>query len=421
MKKTFIKIKSLLSGLILTLSTSFAAIILFSSTTHAAGVFTFTGAACSTNCNWSTAGNWSGNAAPSGSDSGDIIVISNTTNTSPIDDISGLSISGLYLASTSGGSNDLVLNVPITVSGTISNVYNGNVGAIPTIEGASPGQTITLGADTAVNYSGSSGSLDLGSIDKTDTIALAGHTLTYSDIGTAPGIIASYVTITGNGTVNYNTNGSEMQLYGNSSYTGTTNVNTSGSTLPVNDLSGGNAFGSSTINVSSVSGIAFSPPTPANLSITNQINIAGSANGANVTSLEFSNSGYTINFPHITLNGNTRFGNSGGTANLAGITTNGFCIEYLSGASSNPDGPSNGIAAGTLDGPSNGFLNGPTGCIVNTSVGGSVATTSAKAPNTGSGLVSSPFLLGPIGLTAIGAGAFLIKRRFTSSNAKRSR
>ena len=321
----------------------------------AAGTATWIGTTCasgSQNCNWSDTGNWAGGTVPS---AGSDVVFDNTVmngHGSPIDDITGgLAINSITFTNDVGpGALSVYLAAPLTVNSAITQASSVTQTSDALVNNTTS-QILTLGGNVTVSRSKD---LTLGSpsVGQPDTIALAGHTLTFNDTASsASGVVSINAVISGSGTVTYNAALTNFQLSTAATYSGTTNV--IASNLWVGNVANNNinVFGTSTINIATGGSVEFANNT--NTTITNPIVIAGTTGTSNVTSLNFScalscGSATTITIPNITLSGNTRFGISDAntTVNLAGITTNGHCIEYLNATSTNQ------------------FTNGPGTCII---------------------------------------------------------
>jgi hypothetical protein len=388
MKKLFVLSLLLSVGIFLKGSSAFAATKTWIGTTCTA----------SSDCNWSTTGNWQGGVAPT---TGDDVVINGDTSVKSLttQDITSLSIasittSGYDPISTGDGFVTIDNTAGLTITGNVT--HNAPSIAPPSgytkqdslnINGA-----VTLGANSIFTNA-------VTSYSSGDSIALGGHTLSfvanslYSD---AQSTMSIDTPISGSGTVNYAIPTSVVLFLTNgNTYSGTTNINTVDYVTVLGGLT--NAFGSSTINISSSARVLFSadgaqtinnpinitPPTVTGTFLENQIEF-----WADTTAVT-----YTV--PNITLLGNARLGVNeiAGTVqvNLAGITTNGHCIQY-----------------GNENYNAGNFTNGPAACVVN--VAGTTPVV-PKTPNTGFGLIMNNPAATLAGTAVAAFGIYAVSRR----------
>lgn len=349
---------------------------------------TWTGTACnvasSPDCTWSNASNWD-TGAPVNGDS--VIfttaVLTAANSGSPVNDIASLSLADLTITGPDANLHPITLTQTLTITDGISDdTHNGTE-----IDGS-----IILGANIFVQ---AFQSLILGDPLASNTIALGGHTLNFSNGSTATNIITINSAITGSGAVNFDTNStSSVQIHAANTYSGTTHLVTG---QVYNTGTNNNMFGTSDVTIDNGASASFN--YGANATISNNFAIQGVSSSGRLTSLDFVSTGGSIALavPNITLNGNTRFSNDTAnvTVDLAGITTNSFCIDYI------------GTSGNASDGAANGFLNAPAGCAL-----------PASAPNTAVKFITAnPFVIWALGIvTAAFLTVVAIRLRTTSSN-----
>jgi len=335
---------------------------------------------------WSTAGNWSAGVPNNGDD----LVFNNSSYGlgGITDNIPGLNVNSITFTSDNATPANIDLAEDLTVNNAITQAPS-VTSSVNTIASSSGAQVLTLGGNVTVT---TTAGLSLGSAN--DGIDLNSNNLSFVTDNSFSGnnTVTVNASITGAGTVNYNSAKTDYKLYGENTYSGTTNV--TASRLPVGNVDSTNAFGTSTVNVLSGAAIIFRQN--ASVTISNPIVVTG---GASLnTSIVFGNTGAiarTITIPDISLLGNTRFQNTASpvsrlTINLAGIKANGHCIEYLSNATSN-------LHSGKVAG----FNNAPASCTADANVG---------APNTGIATVTGNPTITLLA-SVVAAGALLILAR----------
>jgi hypothetical protein len=316
--------------------------------------------------NFSTAANWSPSGAPANGD--DLVFDTGTTVTrsDASNDISNLSVKSVtFTGSGIGGVTNFEATSPLTITDAMDE--EAGVTAVTYIEGS-----VILGGDVVVRGVGFGYSTQSGTVD------LNGNTLTFAG-NPNNDILALANPITGNGTVIYDGgDNSGVQLYAANTYTGST-IYRSGDILSVG-LHPNDVFGTSAITIDAFASLSLSIPASANNTTwNNQVTIAPTNQSEwydDFASIFFSRqgSGETINLnvPNIILQSNTRLGANEVNVNLAGIQSNGHCIEYLNYST---------VTGNWSDGT---FTNGPAFC----EVAAVNATTKAKAPNTGFGILT---------------------------------
>lgn len=354
---------------------------------HASGGGTFTWSGGSgSGGDWSLPLNWLGGAAPQPGDVGDTVIIDNSQNfgSTPVDNISSLSLTSLEFENNSSGNAPITIDLddPLTITGSI-NQESSDTGTSDIITDNGSAETITIGGNVAVTSS--AGGLTLGQ-SRADNLAItSGDSLSFNDGGSANvlAIVDDITNVSGSGTVTYNGANTTYELSGDNTYVGTTNIEDTGSAGV--EVLASDPFGTSTVDIANDGGYInfFSGIS----SLANTVNVTGSASTTPDPSIQFNDtmSSGTFTLPAVVLDGNSQFVNDaspGLSVNLTGITSNGYCLEY-SGA--------NGTATTET---TNTFTNGPTECGASSSSSGSsssgsTTTAAPTAPDTGLALVAA--------------------------------
>jgi len=400
-----IKINRSLAVLLLAVSISTLVNMGLSQKTYAASK-TWSGAVCAktvnindADCMWDNPLNWLGGVVPANGDSLTFTHILSDGHFGPTNNMPGLTINSIIFTDfNSDVDKAMFVFSPqtITITNGIYNTFD-TKGDLPTFGGGATSDTVLLGGDITVT------GVSIG--DPVSDINLSGHSLSFVDTGTMP-LRQIWSKITGNGVVNFNSDG-KYSVDGANTYTGTTNVIKGG---VVNGLSTIEMFGSSDINISDVGEVNYT--FFSDRIINNKITINSKADKNAINSLSLLGSeGTTISLPNITLNGNARFLNKTHnllTVDLAGIKSNGYCVWYTGGGDSD------------IDGPSNGFINGPTMCkeIVSPVTSDpevpvkTAAPAAPTAPNTAiqKFILANPVIVAALGLTTA-AAIFIAARR----------
>jgi hypothetical protein len=333
---------------------------------------TWTGTDCATDCSFSNTLNWVGGTVPVNGDS----VVLVPTGPTVVNDINGLSLVGLTMAS----GTQLRMDAGLNVEGVI------DVGAGGPVFIQVNGADLTLTGD--VNVVGSADvTFNVGGMGS-GSIVLGGNQLTLA-VADSSNLVQLNAPITGGGTVVY---GGDSRIYvgANNTYLGDTQVTNEADVQSTSST----PFGTSSINVGLSGQIIFR--SQATFTLSNTLTIAGTSSSdpndiINVTPLIFTTDpADSFTLSGIVLNGNSRFSNSNDTSvNLAGITANGFCIMY---AGSN-------------------FTNGPVGCSTEGLETGSGAVADAAAPNTAVRMATSnPVIVAALGLITVATLALVAQK-----------
>lgn len=362
-----------------------------------AATITWDGTDCTatSDCDWSTDGNWAGGTAPVNGDDviihGDVTVKSNTVN-----DIASISLASLTTSGFTGGAMgdvSIASATPLTFTGDVT--HQAPSASTPSGYAIQDNLLLTsnivLGADSAFTDIRISGSV-------TNTITLGGNEFEYNLTSLHSGStdnITPIITGTGIFTINIPTSVA-LFLNGDNDFSGTTNLNTADYANVSGSAVNSTVFGSSAINIGANARVIFDGLGTFN--IPNVINVQPpSTTGSFLNDqIIFWAQGGAANFvvPNVTLLGDARFGvsDSQGTVsvNLAGITTNGNCIQY-----------------GDDNDDMSFFSNGPTACTVSVDGG----TNTPSAPDTGfAALRTNPAVTLLAGLVSAGS-LILIGRR----------
>lgn len=333
---------------------------------------TWTGTDCATDCSFSNTLNWVGGTVPVNGDS----VVLVPTGPTVVNDINGLSLVGLTMAS----GTQLRMDAGLNIEGVI------DVGAGGPVFIQVNGADLTLTGD--VNVVGSAdATFNVGGMGS-GSIVLGGNQLTLA-VADSSNLVQLNAPITGGGTVVY---GGDSRIYvgANNTYLGDTQVTNEADVQSTSST----PFGTSSINVGLSGQIIFR--SQATFTLSNTLTIAGTSSSdpndiVNVTPLVFTTDpADSFTLSGIVLNGNSRFSNSNDTSvNLAGITANGFCIMY---AGSN-------------------FTNGPVGCSTEGLETGSGAVADPAAPNTAMRMaISNPIIVATLGLLTVAALALVARK-----------
>lgn len=368
-----LSLKRALRRSVLALGLASTAVIAAAPNTFAA-IQTWTGADCGTDCSFSNTLNWQGGTVPVNGDS----VVLVPTGPTVVNDISGLSLVGLTMAS----GTQLRLDAPMSIQGTI------DVGAGGPTWIQVNGANLTLSGDTIVSGNAPI-TFNVGGMGSGE-IALGGNTLTF-DVAGSTNLVTLDAPVSGSGTIVYD---GESLIYVSSdnTYSGTTTV------INEADVQSTSAtpFGTSAVTVAQTGQISFRPQSA--FTMTNTLTITGTSSSdpndiVNVTPLRFvADPTDVFTLSGIILNGNSRFSNSNdANVNLAGITDNGFCIMYAG----------------------NNFTNGPVGCSTEGLESGSGAVVDdVAAPNTALRTLSTanPAVVALLGLVSIALLALVARK-----------
>lgn len=358
----------------------------------------------SSDCDWSTAGNWVGGVAPVDGDSvtieGDTSVDSNTEM-----DIVGLNLIGITTSGyTPDASGDGDVTIRITAGGGLSvqGEITHNVATDPAPSGYTKQKTLSLSGPLILDGDTATTDVLLQYETDGDDLNLNGHAFTYQlTEGSTGDTTAIRLQITGTGTLNVNIpTDVVLFLRSDNNYSGETNLNSLDYVTGISNVNP--SFGTSDINVGPSARILFQANS-GTISINNNITLDPPlVTGTFLNNqLEFwTNSGaVTYNVPNITLLGNARLGtlhNTGSVSvNLTGMATNGYCIQY-----------------GDNNDDANDFSGGPDACTVNVGE----QNDDPNAPDTGlMNITSNSALLGAIVLVISGA-LFFASRKLRFNN-----